>query len=257
MLMAAELQTAALEQFWMPDAAFFAMAMDYHPETDATRLLKTITSTPLEALETGIFENLPSVQKQQYLQSLARVGFSEKMLTPIGIRTMDVGMQELVPYWFYHGPTAVWTMPNNVQAIGWRRYGIPDLARAIEIRQINYLNTGFFPEFGLVSPEGIPDLDHQRRYVGLQNIPVKATNTPEGGQAWSVSGGIRMEKALREDSKQAWYSDSEWFDILQLIPQASLLQGPALEEWILSQSVHFAVDKDAGKRAEKDFVSTH
>lgn len=104
-----ELKKRFNEVFWMPDANYFAMALD--PQG---KLVRSIGSDPGDALATGIVA-------RDYVQPTVEHLFAPDMFTGWGIRTLSSEHVAFNPYSYHRG--SVWPAENAAIGVGLRRYG--------------------------------------------------------------------------------------------------------------------------------------
>ncbi|MGH9474921.1 MAG: amylo-alpha-1,6-glucosidase [Terriglobales bacterium] len=115
-----ELKKRFNDVFWMPEANYFAMAMD-----PKGRLVRSIGSDPGDALATGIIA-------PDFVQATVDRLFAPDMFTGWGIRTLSSDHIAFNPYSYHRG--SVWPAENAAIGVGLRRYGhtrhLAELVRA-------------------------------------------------------------------------------------------------------------------------------
>jgi glycogen debranching enzyme len=158
--------------FWMPEAGFYAMALD--PDT---RQVASIGSNAGHALAAGI---VPPAHAGQVANRL----MERDLFSGWGIRTLSDRHPSYNP-WAYHLGT-VWPVENATFALGFKRYGLDDhvdrLVRPL-LEALARLPGNRFPELiGGQSREEIP-------------FPVAypQANCP---QAWSASATIQLAQIM-------------------------------------------------------------
>ncbi|MCK6530200.1 amylo-alpha-1,6-glucosidase [Myxococcota bacterium] len=103
---------AALEdRFWMPEAGYYALALD-----GGKRQVPTVTSNPGHLLWSRA---IPVERARQ----VARVLLSDRMFSGWGIRTLAAGQPAYNPLSYHNG--TVWPHDNALIALGLSRYGLP------------------------------------------------------------------------------------------------------------------------------------
>lgn len=180
-----------LDVFWMEDKEAFAMARDRDPRTGKPRLLGVISSTMGEVLETGLFEQIEEHNREKYITAIVKHLFSDKLLTPVGFRCLDNTLQQQFNHWFYHGPTMVWPMANNLTAIGLDRYGLYPLSIEVENRILYGVNmAGDVVEYIMVDPDGVSHFEFaERKACACKTI---CTTNHAQTQAWTASAKFRI-----------------------------------------------------------------
>jgi len=107
------------EAFWMPEAGFYAMALD-----GQKRQASAITSNPGHGLWSGI------IAEDRAEAVVARL-MAPDMFSGWGIRTMSSGMRGYNPISYHNG--SVWPHDNSLIVAGLRRYGYDrEAARVID-----------------------------------------------------------------------------------------------------------------------------
>jgi glycogen debranching enzyme len=104
------------EDFWIPDRAFFALALD-----GEKRQVDSLTSNIGHLLWSGIV-------REEHAEALARHMMGDALYSGWGVRTMAVGDGGYNPVEYHNG--TVWPHDNSLIAAGLRRYGFAaDAAR--------------------------------------------------------------------------------------------------------------------------------
>jgi glycogen debranching enzyme len=106
---AEELRRRFHEDFWIPDRAFFALALD-----GDKRQVDSLTSNVGHLLWSGI-------ALDEHAEALARHMMGDAMYSGWGVRTMAVGDAGYNPIEYHNG--TVWPHDNSLIAAGLRRYG--------------------------------------------------------------------------------------------------------------------------------------
>jgi glycogen debranching enzyme len=114
---AEELRRRFDETFWMPDRAFFALALD-----GGKRQVDSVTSNPGHLLWSGIVE-------EEHARSMARQFVGEPLFSGWGVRTMASGEGGFNPIRYHNG--TVWPHDNSLIAFGLARYGYRDEAATL------------------------------------------------------------------------------------------------------------------------------
>lgn len=259
--MAAELKGLTLEMMWDSNQKFFGMGVDRNPETQNHQLINTPTSMPAEMLSTMLLEGKTPEEQYQIEHILKRI-FSPDFLTIIGVRAMDVNMQEMLTYWFYQGPTSVWMVMNNFIIEGLHRLGFVKLATELENRMINFLNAmGTFAEFGIVTPEGVPCLDEDTPYH-LPKINILSTNKNQKGQTWTVSAVEEIRRRRQRPAKArrpaaAWVQKLDGELMAGLVSTPLYITREQITEYVYKNFYQYHADIEGGKAAEDQYIQDH
>jgi glycogen debranching enzyme len=104
-----ELRRRFHEAFWIPDRAFYALALD-----GDKRQVDSLTSNIGHLLWSGIVDD-------EEAEALARHLMGEALYSGWGVRTMAVGEAGYNPIEYHNG--TVWPHDNSLIAVGLRRYG--------------------------------------------------------------------------------------------------------------------------------------
>jgi glycogen debranching enzyme len=104
-----ELRRRFHEDFWIPDRAFFALALD-----GEKRQVDSLTSNIGHLLWSGIAD-------EEQAAALARQLMGDALYSGWGVRTMAVGDAGYNPIEYHNG--TVWPHDNSLIAVGLRRYG--------------------------------------------------------------------------------------------------------------------------------------
>jgi glycogen debranching enzyme len=114
---AGELRRRFQEDFWIPDRAFFALALD-----GEKRQVDSLTSNIGHLLWSGIVQ-------EEHAEAVVRHLMGEALYSGWGVRTMAVGDAGYNPIEYHNG--TVWPHDNSIIAAGLRRYGYADEAARI------------------------------------------------------------------------------------------------------------------------------
>jgi glycogen debranching enzyme len=114
---AGELRRRFHEDFWIPDRAFFALALD-----GDKRQVDSLTSNIGHLLWSGIVD-------EEHADAVARHLIGEALYSGWGVRTMAVGDAGYNPIEYHNG--TVWPHDNSLIAAGLRRYGYDSEAARI------------------------------------------------------------------------------------------------------------------------------
>ena len=168
---AAELKGRFNEAFWMPQEAFYAMALD-----GDKRQASAVTSNPGHCLWSGIVA-------EDKAEALVKRLMAPDMFSGWGIRTMSSEMRGYNPISYHNG--SVWPHDNSLIIAGLRRYGFDREAE----RLINALldASSHFPGHRL------PELfaGYERRN-GAFPVEYLGANSP---QAWASGAVVLMLQA--------------------------------------------------------------
>lgn len=180
-------QTADL--MWMPEEQFFAMGIDRNTE-GRSRQIKTLTSNAAALLRTGLLSALEPGTAKTYTQSIVRRLMDEThFLTPAGIRARSLQHAGLLAYADYHGSQVTWPKDTLEAARGLRAQGFEQEANELEQRLVRYMQlSGEAYEFFYVDRQNRVKVHYRREHPDEPRFhDFGAANTPEPGQAWSLS----------------------------------------------------------------------
>ena len=169
---AADLRRRWDEAFWMPDASFYALAID-----GQRRPVRSIASNPGHALGAGIVP-----------RDRARL-LADRLLAPDlfdgwGIRSLSAEHVSYNPFAYHLG--AVWPVEQATFALGFKRYGLDaHVDRLVEamLRAAAASPHGRLPE--ALSGHGSDDVSTP--------VPYPAANAP---QAWSASALVQLVQVM-------------------------------------------------------------
>src|SRR6185312_2476053 len=91
------------------------------------RQINTLTSGPAELLQTRIFDTLSPSEKEKYVGGIVETIYSPQFLADIGIRCRATTHTQLVPFFDYHGTSAVWFKETFAVLNGFRKQGFVEL----------------------------------------------------------------------------------------------------------------------------------
>lgn len=169
---ARRLRDAWHDAFWMPDAGFYAMALD--PQK---RQVASIGSNPGHALATGI---VPVEHARRVADRL----MADDLFSGWGVRTLSDGHPAYNP-WAYHLGT-VWPVENATFALGFKRYGLDDHA--------DRLSRSLLEAAALLPGTRLPELiGGQARADVPFPIAYPQANCP---QAWSASATVQLVQIM-------------------------------------------------------------
>lgn len=247
--MARQLRDRIMEQFWMPDASFFALALDRGP-LDELRQVKTICSNAGLLLETRLFDDHDS---QQLVAGIVRGLYHKDFLTDVGVRCRSLQHEKLVNFADYHGAWAVWAKETYDIAKGLRRNGFDGLANQLELRILNGIRlSGQTSEFWYVDPVGRVNYDpFERRPWSGQRKRLIGTHYSEDTQAWTISAALAIERRLSEAQasplRPAWQVSLEQ-ELLTTFPEVVLLETEAQALAAYPKDYAWHIDQAEGRR---------
>ncbi len=190
--LALRLRAETLARFWLPEEQYFLTGFDRDPHTGLPRPIAALTAIPVELLETSLFDDLQTSDRDRYLQGIVAMASGPEFMTSAGIRSRALRHADLLDYPDYHGVFTCWGVTNSVYAAGLRRQGCHDQANAIVSRHLGMLaGTGALHEFMYVDRLG--DVAWPLLPPGTAEVPavVLGTNYPEINQAWTLSFALR------------------------------------------------------------------
>lgn len=226
------LRDRTIELLWQPDRHYFALGLDY-ADDGSMRIIRTVTSNPASLMDSAFFDDMPELERQQYISALVQRIMGSDFLTNAGVRSRSLAGAHLVSFWDYHGSYVSWPKDTYALARGLRRQGFPRLAHQLENRLINLVRrTRDYPEFvyvdgwGRVLP-GIP-----KSIPSRATVTVDGTNAPERIQAWTVSAIMAimarrspLRSRRRLSAPNGWQQQLE-AQILETIPKMNAYLNP-------------------------------
>jgi glycogen debranching enzyme len=154
--------------FWLPDEAFYALALD--PEK---RPVGSITSNPGHALAAGL---VPVERARAVADRL----MADDLFSGWGVRTLSTRHPSYNPYAYHLG--TVWPVEQATFALGFKRYGFDDLVDRI----VEGMLSAASASPGGRLPELMAGIDRAESRVPVQ---YPDTNAP---QAWSASATVQL-----------------------------------------------------------------
>lgn len=160
------------QAFWMPEAGYYAMALD-----GAKRQVDSISSNPGHCLWSRI---VPEERAEAVVTRL----MADDMFSGWGIRTLSSLMARYNPLSYHNG--SVWPHDNSIIAAGFRRYGFDREARRVA--------EAMFDASSHFSLNRLPELfaGYPRRSRGFP-VRYPEANAP---QAWSSGAVISLVQTL-------------------------------------------------------------
>jgi glycogen debranching enzyme len=160
--------------FWMPDAGYFAQALDKDK-----RPVPTITSNPGHGLWCGIVD-------EEKARLTARRMMQPDMLSGWGLRTISEDSPSYNPMSYHNG--SIWPHDNSIVVAGLKRYGCHEEANAIATQTVEAAQHFLY--------ERLPELycGFQRDYAygsGPAEYPVSCSP-----QAWAAAAPFLMLQAI-------------------------------------------------------------
>lgn len=189
---AEQLRARTIELLWRPDRHYFALGTDYSPEGDL-RIIETKAANPAALLDSRFFDSLSAPLQTEMISGIATTILSPDFLTDAGIRSRALSTGHLIDHWDYHGSFVSWPKETYDIAKGFRRQGMPQIARQLENRILNIvLKNREYPEFVYVDEWGRVLGGSPTRGERSGVITVNGTNKPERLQAWTVSAVVAI-----------------------------------------------------------------
>lgn len=186
---AGQLARQTAELMWMPDEQFFAMGTD-RDTGGKPRQIKTLSSNAAALLRTGLLDTLETQTAQAYVHGVVRRLMDEThFLTPAGIRARSLQHADLLAYADYHGSQVTWPKDTLEAARGLRARGFEREANDLEQRLVRYMQlAGEAYEFFYVDRQNRVKIHYRLEHPDEPRFhDFGAANTPEPGQAWSLS----------------------------------------------------------------------
>ncbi|HEY3523064.1 MAG TPA: amylo-alpha-1,6-glucosidase, partial [Candidatus Limnocylindrales bacterium] len=156
------------DAFWLPEAGFYALALD-----PAKRAVATTTSNPGHALAAGL---VPVERARAVAERL----MADDLFSGWGVRTLSSAHPSYNPYAYHLG--TVWPVEQATFALGLKRYGFDDL--------VDRLVEGMLAAADRFPADRLPEL-----IAGISraasDVPVAYAdaNSP---QAWSASATVQL-----------------------------------------------------------------
>ncbi len=202
--LAKSLQAKAVESLWMDDTKYFAMGLD-RADDSALRQIQTLNSNAGLLLDSRLLLDLPENKRKTKIEHIVRQLFSEDFLTPAGLRVRAKRHLSLVDFADYHGASVSWPKQTYDVAKGLRRHGYAVLADLLEACILHAVTeAGEFYEFFLVSPENVAKYHYRQESPNEPTFHAfGAANTPEPGQAWTISAVLAIVARQHHMADQA------------------------------------------------------
>ncbi len=184
---AGDLKARTLEKLWLPDAQYFAQALDYD-DSGQPRLIKTLASDAAVTLATGLLED----DRERRMHIIERMQSAE-FHTPAGPRLRSLGHIAIEGGVNYHGSLVVWPKEVSDYVKGLERGG-SDLLAVVNGNGIitSSINTGDFREYLVVDKRGRvhykygSDGDSEHNFEGSGEA-----GDPQSWQGWTVTAFLR------------------------------------------------------------------
>lgn len=261
--LARQLQRATMDRLWIEvggNEGYFALGLDHNPVTGELRQIQTDSSAQFELLETTIFDDLPESEQVYRIGNLMRRQRSAEFLAAPGLlMTSKIHRRAMPPgYTDYQWDETAWGVTNHIVARGNDYQGFSPLGTDLRNRQVNACAVaGKVREYFYV----IDDITYYR-YRGLEEgeqASVKrpvivATNQPEGGQGFTLSGLLRayFMRVNPVELPQAPQAQAPWRQelleqLLRKQPVMELLSKEAAD-LIHHHSPIAAIDTDRGRQ---------
>lgn len=222
-----------VEDFWREDTQTFAPGL-FSRRSEVTQLDSDMIMATW-TLNTSFWQDLSEEVRQNVIGAIVKRVFKPDFLTDYGIRTKSMDANEPFPDMIdYHGSQTIWPMFNFMFIEGLRRHGLYRLARQVEYRLINTINSlGSFPEFFIV--------DHQDKLYRPEKhakLVKPGQMIPEQNIAFTVVPALTL--AYRHVYPRSTPADSGWqhdleAEVLAEIPQLELLSPEDARQKITSE----------------------
>jgi glycogen debranching enzyme len=168
---AAALRERFVNDFWLPDQGFYALALD-----GAGQPVPTLTSNIGHLLWSGIVPD-------EHVDQVAEHLLGEALFSGWGVRTMASGQPAYNPLEYHNG--TVWPHDNALIAAGLARYG-----RAEEAIELSVAVLESAAHFGYRLPEAFVGFNRQH---GHPPVPYPSACSP---QAWAAGTPLLLLRAL-------------------------------------------------------------
>jgi glycogen debranching enzyme len=169
---ASRLRRSWHDTFWLPDAGYYAIALDSERQP-----VRTIASNAGHALGVGI---VPAEVAPMVADRL----LAADLFSGWGVRTLSSEHPSYNPFAYHLG--AVWPVENATVALGFKRYGLDD--------HLDQLAEGFFAAVAECRDLRLPEAltGHDRAAIPAP-LPYPGSTSP---QAWSSSAVIQFVQVL-------------------------------------------------------------
>lgn len=197
--LATQLQKNTLEKMWMPEIGFFAQGLD-RDEAGNPRQIATLTSNAAAVLDSHLLLDLPDDQRQNLATLIVKTITSPDFMTDAGVRLRALRHIDLINFADYHGTQVSWPKETYDIAKGLRRHGFDDLADDLDRRVVQaVLQSGEFYEFYYVNRDGKVKYRYRSPHPEEPEFHTfGAANTPEPGQAWTLSAFLGIATTKKE-----------------------------------------------------------
>lgn len=189
---AESLAKRTLDLMWLPDEQFFAMGVDREPGGN-TRQIKSHTSNAAALLRSDLLGVLGTEAARTYARAIVtRIMDETQFLTPAGVRARSLQHASLLAYADYHGSQVTWPKDTLDVARGFKKWGFAAEAAELEKRLVNYIQlAGEAYEFFYVNTDGKVKVHYRLEHPDEPRFhDFGAANTPEPGQAWTLSAFV-------------------------------------------------------------------
>lgn len=197
--LAQSLQKSTLGKMWMPEAGFFAQGLD-RDEAGNPRQIATLTSNAAAVLDSHLLLDLPDDQRQNLTALIVKTIRGPDFMTDAGVRLRALRHIDLIDFADYHGAQVSWPKETYDIAKGLRRHGFDSLANDLEQRIVQaVLQSGEFYEFYYVNAFGKVKYRYRSPHPDEPEFHTfGAANTPEPGQAWTLSAFLGIATVQKE-----------------------------------------------------------
>jgi glycogen debranching enzyme len=156
------------ERYWLPDAGFYALALD-----GGERRVRSIASNAGHALGAGVVP-------PQHARAVADRLLADDLFSGWGVRSLSSAHPSYNPFAYHLG--AVWPVEQATFALGCKRYGLDE--------HVDRLADGLLSAAAQSPGSRLPEaLSGHPRRPGVEPVPYPAANSP---QAWSASALVQM-----------------------------------------------------------------
>lgn len=201
-----------LEDFWMEDREYFAMALDRDPQNpNIYRQIRRPASDAAAVLRTNFIKDLPDHMQEKFIAPVVERIFSDEFYTEAGIVCSSRYYPNPFNYVRYQGEETIWTKENYDIGFGLENYGLNTLADVILDGQTNLANMSQANyEYTFVIDGKVHYDPHDRLPVsGVREVIV--SQRPEGKQAWAASGSAKAKRRrVARRQKKSGEDSSGW-----------------------------------------------
>jgi glycogen debranching enzyme len=186
---AASLRTKVLEEFWMPEAGTFALALEVRAD-GALRQAEVVASNPGHLLASQLLDGDDLAAVRDALAARFR---GADLLAGAGVRTRSVSSPRFRAGAYHNGST--WPMDTGVVADGLRRHGFASQADDLEDRIVRACDVvGGFPEFFRGDTDGGVRVNLETLDVEVDGVRNRLEQPPQANQGWTAT---RVWRILR------------------------------------------------------------